>query len=85
MSTTLGAWIEIKAVDAFSSSTRPTYPYPTMEIISCAWQVLKLINLGNRTFSLNSFSLLTRHVPRFQVDVKSWDDILNIFLKIFLT
>ena len=28
MSTTLGAWLEIKAVDAFSSSTRPTYPFP---------------------------------------------------------
>lgn len=57
MSTTLGAWLEIKVVDAFSSSTRPTYPSPPPPPCSTIAQSLSIIVL--RTTHLQTTNLDT--------------------------
>ena len=55
MSTTLGAWLEIKAVDAFSSSTRPTYPSPP----PCSTITQSLSIIVSRTTHLQTTNLDT--------------------------
>lgn len=57
MSTTLGAWLEIKAVDAFSSSTRPTYPSPPppCSTITQSLSIIVLRTTHLQTTNLDTF------------------------------
>ena len=59
MSTTLGAWLEIKAVDAFSSSTRPTYPSPPPPLPPCSTITQSLSIIVLRTTHLQTTNLDT--------------------------